>query len=258
MQNVVADERLLGNVSGAGAIVAELTQAQVITFLGIETGATADQIASEVVSTPAGNLASINVQAALNELDTEKLANVVEDTTPILGGNLDVGVFGLVKDTQVVLDFVSGGEAGVNHVEMVTALTATGAIIRSAGADTNVDLLIDAKGTGDVIISDRNTTTDGTKLDGIAAGATVNTVLTGSAALDFASIATLASADLTITVTGAVVGDEVALGLPAAPTAGIVFNAFVSSANTVTVRAHNYTGGSIDPASATYSARVFQ
>ncbi|MEE8306024.1 MAG: hypothetical protein V3R81_02100 [Gammaproteobacteria bacterium] len=43
MQNVAADERLLGNVSGAGAIVAELTQAQVITFLGIEAGATADQ-----------------------------------------------------------------------------------------------------------------------------------------------------------------------------------------------------------------------
>ena len=43
MQNVVADERLLGNVSGAGGIVAELTQAQVITFLSIEAGATADQ-----------------------------------------------------------------------------------------------------------------------------------------------------------------------------------------------------------------------
>lgn len=43
MQNVVADERLLGNISGAGGIIAELTQAQVITFLGIEAGSTADQ-----------------------------------------------------------------------------------------------------------------------------------------------------------------------------------------------------------------------
>lgn len=84
------------------------------------------------------------------------------------------------------------------------------------------------------------------------------TILTGSNTLDFASIASLGEADLTITVTGATVGDEVALGLPAAPTSGIVFNAFVSASDTVTVRAHNYTAGAIDPASATYSVRVFQ
>ena len=217
-----------------------------------------DYTASEITNVAAGTIAAITVQTALNELDTEKLANVVEDTNPILGGNLDVGFNALVKDTQVILDFVSGGEDGVNHIEMVTAITATGAIIRSAGADTNVDFLIDAKGTGDVVINGRNTTTDGTKLDGIEAGATVNTVLTGSAALDFASIASLGQADLTIAVASAVVGDEVALGLPAAPTAGLIFNAFVDSAGSVTVRAHNYTAGAIDAASATYNVRVFQ
>ena len=89
-------------------------------------------------------------------------------------------------------------------------------------------------------------------------GNALPTVLTGSNTLDFASIASLTEADLTITVTGAVVGNEVALGLPASPTSGIIFNAFVSAANTVTVRAHNYTAGAIDPASATYSVRVFQ
>jgi hypothetical protein len=41
---------------------------------GIETGATADQIASEVTSTPAGDLIATDVQAALNELDIEKAA----------------------------------------------------------------------------------------------------------------------------------------------------------------------------------------
>jgi hypothetical protein len=86
----------------------------------------------------------------------------------------------------------------------------------------------------------------------------ITNVLSNSAALDFASIAAAASADLTITVTGAAVGDEVALGLPAAPTAGIVFFAFVSATNTVTVRAMNITAGAVDPASATYSVIVFQ
>jgi len=83
-------------------------------------------------------------------------------------------------------------------------------------------------------------------------------VLTASATLDFASIAAAASEDLTITVTGAAVGDSVTLGLPAAPTAGIVFNNFVSAADTVTVRATNITGGAVDPASADYTAMVFK
>jgi hypothetical protein len=77
-------------------------------------------------------------------------------------------------------------------------------------------------------------------------------------ALDFGSIAAAASADLTITLTGVAVGDSVALGLPAAPTAGIVFQAFVSAANTVTVRATNITGSAVDPASATYRVTVSQ
>lgn len=88
-------------------------------------------------------------------------------------------------------------------------------------------------------------------------GNVLPTVLSGSATLDFSSIASLGQADLTITVTGAVIGDEVSLGLPAAPMAGIIFNAFVSATDTVTVRAHNYTAGAIDPDSATYNVKVF-
>lgn len=80
--------------------------------------------------------------------------------------------------------------------------------------------------------------------------------LRASAALNFGSLTTLTSADLTITVTGAAVQDIVSLGLPAAPTAGIVFTAFVSATDTVTVRAFNVTSGTIDPASATYAVTV--
>lgn len=84
----------------------------------------------------------------------------------------------------------------------------------------------------------------------------VGVTLTGSATLDFGSIAGAGAADLTITVTGAASGDPVALGLPTAPAAGIAFNAFVSAADTVTVRAMNYTAGSVDPPSATYEVAV--
>lgn len=89
-------------------------------------------------------------------------------------------------------------------------------------------------------------------------GERVEAVLLGSATLNFGSIAAAASADLTITVTGAAANDNVALGLPAAPAAGIVFFAFVSAADTVTVRAMNITAGAVDPASATYKVAVIK
>lgn len=85
----------------------------------------------------------------------------------------------------------------------------------------------------------------------------ITKILTGSASLNFPSISAASQADLTITVTGAAVNDEVVLGLPAAPTAGITFNAFVSAANTVTIRATNVTAAPVDPAAATYSVIVF-
>lgn len=96
----------------------------------------------------------------------------------------------------------------------------------------------------------------GVDADGVLVGQAVSGELTASAALDFAAIAAAASADLTITVPGASVGDTVELGLPAAPAAGLIFNAFVSAVNTVTVRASNITAAPVDAVAATYRATV--
>lgn len=82
--------------------------------------------------------------------------------------------------------------------------------------------------------------------------------LFAAAALDFPSIAAAATATLNITVTGAVVGDPVVLALPATVNAGILFDARVSAADTVTVRATNITAGAIDPASATFGVTVLK
>ena len=90
----------------------------------------------------------------------------------------------------------------------------------------------------------------------VGSGATISKALSASASLNFGSISAAAQADLTITVTGAAAGDEVIMALPAAPAAGLVFNAFVSAANTVTIRASNITGSSVDPAAATYGVIV--
>ncbi|WP_205010657.1 hypothetical protein [Nitrosomonas oligotropha] len=98
----------------------------------------------------------------------------------------------------------------------------------------------------------------GVESDGVWVAEVGKARLTATATLDFGSINAAASADLTITVAGAAVNDSVSLGLPAAPTAGIMFRGFVSAANTVTVRATNITGSPVDPASATYRATVIK
>lgn len=81
---------------------------------------------------------------------------------------------------------------------------------------------------------------------------------TKSASLDFGLIAAGGEASLTITVTGARSGDA-AVVTPASKTAGIIDNFGIVTANdTVTVYAHNITGGGIDPAAKNYRVVVLQ
>lgn len=84
--------------------------------------------------------------------------------------------------------------------------------------------------------------------------------LVGSATLDFPSTAAGTYSDLTITVTGANVGDIVSVGSGASPgNANTVFWGFVSSSNTVTVRFNNAElVASVDPGSATFKVSVIQ
>lgn len=81
--------------------------------------------------------------------------------------------------------------------------------------------------------------------------------ISATATLDFPSIATQAQAELTITVTGAVVGDLVLMGPPVLA-AGLQATAFVSAVNTVKIRLYNSTGSPIDPVSATWNVAVIR
>lgn len=88
---------------------------------------------------------------------------------------------------------------------------------------------------------------------------TLAKTLTATAALNFPNTASGATSDLTITVTGAADGDAVSFGTPnAAVAAGSDYSAWVSAANTVTIRFSNFSGAAIDPASATFRASVLK
>ena len=75
------------------------------------------------------------------------ISNVVEDATPQLGGQLDVNTFALGDGTRELLAFVEDASA-VNHIEIENNATGSGAILRATGDDTNVELRLEAKGSG--------------------------------------------------------------------------------------------------------------
>ena len=87
---------------------------------------------------------------------------------------------------------------------------------------------------------------------------TIPRYLTGTASLDFGSIANTACAVLTFALAGALPTDGVAAIWPSAMDAGFTGSMRVSAANTVEVRYCNLSGGSVDPAAQTFGAVVLR
>jgi hypothetical protein len=91
----------------------------------------------------------------------------------------------------------------------------------------------------------------------VGGGAAITKILSTTATLDFPSTPAQTSSDLTVTVTGAAVGDVVGLGVPNASTAASgSYSGWVLSANTVKVRFENNSTGSLDPTSGTFRVIV--
>jgi len=176
---------------------------------GIESGATGDQTDAEIetaynnqvsvvsqaeaeagTSTTARRWTAERVKQAIAALETSgSLANIVEDLSPQLGGHLDVNGQVIGDGTRELLTFVEDGSA-VNHLEIENQATGAGPILRSTGDNTNVDLHLATKGSGNIKADDdldvtgaitvtstvdgRDVAADGTKLDGIETAATAD------------------------------------------------------------------------------------
>jgi len=84
--------------------------------------------------------------------------------------------------------------------------------------------------------------------------------LTATGSLNFPNTTTGTTSDLTITVTGAVSGDAVILGVPNAsvPGGGSAFSAWVSANNTVSVRFSNFSGADLNPPTGTFRVSVLK
>jgi hypothetical protein len=89
------------------------------------------------------------------------LADVVDDTTPQLGGALDANGFNIDFDDNTGIRDDSGNEqlifqktaSAVNHVEMTNAATGNHPSLAAVGDDTNINLDLAAKGSGKVRVA---------------------------------------------------------------------------------------------------------
>lgn len=146
----------------------------------------------------------------------------------------------------------------------VTTPTARVHLIASTATAGSASLKIDNTATG-------NTTAERGAIEHIndnltfGAGSTpvryiLAKTLTNTATLDFPSTPGQTNSDLTITVTGAALGDVVSLGVPfASVMANSCYTGFVSAADTVTVRLNNYdVVNAVNPPSATFRVTVIK
>jgi hypothetical protein len=199
-------------------------------------------------------------------------AGIVGGQLVEVSGNGTVGpaAAGSVKTVGVAAhDAGSGGRltvhpvAGVVH-ELVAGASVTAGQPVKVGATSGAVLPLSGGAPGAQVGVALTTAAQDAKVQVLGtpptpSGATaVPTLLFASTSLNFPSIAAAGQAELTITVTGAAVGDGVVLAPPAAPEAGLVWAGRVSATNTVTVRASNITAAPVDPAAATWGAHVIK
>ena len=124
---------------------------------------------------------------------------------------------------------------------------------------TNGDIRGQWTAAGDFVVNYKATIGDSLRANkGLYVGGQfVNKILRASATLNF-DLTSLTTEDKTVTVAGAVDGDEVFVGAPnGSITTTVQYTGWVSAANTVTVRARTLATGE-NPASGTFKVTVFQ
>ena len=94
--------------------------------------------------------ARLLVEADISDLGSY-IASLAGDGTPQLGGMLDVNGNAIGDGTRELITFTEDASA-VNQLNIENQATGSGPILSSAGGDTHIDLSIQPKGTGNVLL----------------------------------------------------------------------------------------------------------
>ena len=202
MQNVAADERILGRVSGADGVVEELTKAQTLTMLNVADGATANDTDANLKAR--ANHTGTQAASTISDFDTEVANNsaVTANTAKVTNVSTDLSV--TANGTSLTVNSSDGTNAslpladtdnwGVMSDEMFDEHTAnndkTGISSGQASAITaNTAKVTNATHTGDVTGATALTIADNAVTIAKMAGLARGSVIIGDASGDPAALA---------------------------------------------------------------------
>ena len=121
-------------------------------------------------------------------INTGFMANLVEDTTPQLGGNLDLNGSDIVSTSNADIDIIPNGTGDVN---LGTDTVQVG--------DNNADATITTQGTGDLILNTNNGTNAGNITLADGANGNIDLTTNGTGAIKFNDLAYIPQQALTST-----------------------------------------------------------
>ncbi len=166
-------------------------------------------------------------------------------------GNLTVG-HNLTLTCSAGCVALSGVTAfPVNAIPLFT-WSATNGVWSSSGNDRRAFLSADALAAGPGII----TIQSGSQTQVAVDSAAVPTFITASSTLSFGAIPAAGCAELPFTLLGAAPGNAVEPGWPSTLEQGLIGNMRVSASGVITVRLCNFSGASLTPAPASYTATI--
>ena len=206
-------------------------------------GATGSLYLAQVGSSSAKQIYNASTASVVVDYDINASSTANNTFIRLGNGTISTATTGVSNIISSTPSINQSGTAGYTAINLNVTETATG-----SGAKNLAKWAVG--GTTMFNVSNTGATTIGSGSNPI------EKVYKGTATLDFPSIAHNSYAELTLTVTNAAAGDYVQLAPPAALEAGLTYSAKVSSANTVTIILHNCSGGSVDPASATWGVTV--
>jgi hypothetical protein len=159
---VGGDDITMGTNTAGNILVADGTNFNSIAVGSLsEISTVANDDVFLAVDTSGGGLKKIARSVVVSGLATSAaLNNIVEDTSPQLGGDLDTNSANILIDDAHFIADENGNEqiifqttsSAVNQFDVTNAATGNAPKLSTTGGDSNIDLEIEAKGTGHVTV----------------------------------------------------------------------------------------------------------
>jgi|13_taG_2_1085334.scaffolds.fasta_scaffold04211_1 cytoskeletal protein CcmA (bactofilin family) len=171
---ITGDDLVMGTNTSGHILVADGTNFNPIAVGDLsEISTVANDDVFLAVDTSGGGLKKITRSAVVSGLATSSgISNIVEDTSPQLGANLDTNSHNILIDDAHFIADENGNEqiifqttsSAVNQFDVTNAATGSGPTISSTGSDTNINLNLTPKGSG-VVMIDGNVGIDSGTID---------------------------------------------------------------------------------------------